>query len=369
MRPVQLLVGATAAATALLVAAPALAGDPVGPSAETIAENLNGPVQVQAFEGGALVSQSEPGRVTAIFDGGEQFDLVQDRGFVSGVAYNGSTIAYTLVAGSEDDPVTRLKVLNLGPARALSNDARARGELGGQRGENLANLGRFENRVNPDGDQRYGIPGVKKCDGVPPRFRPYAGTPFSNPHAVAAAREGGWFVADAGANSLLHVADDGAVEVVAVLPPQRLRITQAVADDLELPGCTVGKVAKFEPVPTDVEESASGRLFVTLLPGGPGPMESRGKLVRINRDTGKATTITRRLVGATNLALAPGRIFVNQLFGGKISEVDRSTGAKRLYIRQSLPVASDYAGGALYATTDIFGPGKLVKITEGGQVS
>ncbi len=370
MRPQHILVGATAAATALLVSAPAMAGDPTGPTVETIAEGLSVPLQVKAFPGGAMVPQSGPegggpGKITAILDDGERRDLVQDPGAISGLDYVGGragvTIAYTTVSGPEGQPpVTRLKVVDLGPARALGDSAN-RGLIA--QGETLANLGRFENRNNPDGDQVYGIRGVGNCDGVPRRARPYSGIKESNPYAVEAANGGGWFVADAAANAVLHVEDDGDVETALVLPVQRVRITRALADANDLPRCTVGKMWRYEPVPTDVEEGAAGRLYVTLLPGEPG--SDRGKLIRYNPNTDRTVTLARRLVGATNLALANRRIFVNQFFGNKISVIDTETGQRSLYLRRQQPAASDYRAGALYATTDIFGPANLIKVTEG----
>ena len=96
----------------------------------------------------------------------------------------------------------------------------------------------------------------------------------------------------------------------------------------------MGKTWRYEPVPTDVEEGAAGRLYVTLLPGGPGEAD-RGKLIRYNPNTDRTATLARRLVGATNLALANGRIFVNQFFGNKISVIDTETGQRSPYLRRS----------------------------------
>ena len=366
MRRKHVIVTATAVASALLAPTPAVAGDPTGPTVETIAEGLSGALQVKAFPGGTLVSQSGPegggpGRVTGFLDNGESQDFIQDPGAVSGFDYDGRSIAYTSVVGDESaPPVSRLKILDFNPKRAMAGPTNRR--LTAPEGENLANLGRYENRVNPDGDQVYGISGVRNCDGVPRRARPYSGVKESNPYAVEAANDGGWFVADAAANAILHVDDDGTVETVMVLPVQRQRITRAVAEENDLPACTVGKTLRFEPVPTDVEEGAAGRLYVTLLPGEPG--SDRGKLVRFNPRSGRTTTLARGLVGATNLALANKRIFVNQLFAGKISVIDTETGRRTPYLSRQLPAASDYLDGALYATTDIFGSAKLIKVTE-----
>ena len=64
----------------------------------------------------------------------------------------------------------------------------------------------------------------------------------------------GWVVADAGANALLRVRNEGQHPArCAVLPPQPATITAEAAAALGLPDCVVGVTYAFEPVPTDVE--------------------------------------------------------------------------------------------------------------------
>jgi hypothetical protein len=365
MRSAKALLGAaTATATALLVMAPASAE----PMVDTIAEDLEGPLQLQAVDGGAIVAETSAGRIVRVFDDGFTETLVADQGFIGGLDHDGTDIAFTATTGGETSPPrSKLKLLDGGPARAGA----ARGEVVSDV-STLANLTRYERQNNPDGDQTYGIAGLGDCE-LPRRLRPflepYQGIKESNPYAVGASSDGGWYVADAAANAILHVADDGVVETTAVLPVQRIEITKAVAEEVGLPRCTRGKILRYEPVPTDVEEAGNGTLFVTLLPGGEGPTAVRGKLVRVNPDNGGVKTFAEGFVGATNLALAPGRIFVAELFGGQITSVDRGTREKSTLIQRGPTAAIDFLGGALYASLVEFGEqgqitGDLARITE-----
>jgi hypothetical protein len=336
------------------------------PTADTIAEDLEGPLQLQAVPGGALVAETSAGSVSFFGDDGFRQTIVSNQGFVGGVDYNSSyDVAFTATRGGEDSPPrSTLRLVEGSPARA----GVARGEPA-FKVSTLANLTRYERRNNPDGGQTYGIARLGDCK-VPKMLRPYTGIVESNPYAVAASRDGGWYVADAAANAILHVSDDGDVETTAVLPVQRIRITKAMAEEAGLPKCTRGKVLRYEPVPTDVEEAPNGALFVTLLPGE-GPSSPRGRLVRINPENGKVKRLAGGFNGATNLALAGGRIFVAELFGGKITSVNRATKRKSTYLAQGPTAAIDFRRGALYASLVTFpsGPedpflGDIAKITE-----
>jgi hypothetical protein len=371
MRCAKALLGATAAATAsaLFIAVPAQAE----PRVEPIVRKLGSPLQVQAVPGGALVpsSNEETGesRLLAVSDEGQRQTLIQNQGFIGGfdwrLSESTAEIAFTAV-----EKKAKLKLYSepvMGGPGAPARSFRARGLT--SQISTLANLSRYEREANPDGRQTYGIEKLGRCE-VPkklrPFFEPYKGIVESNPYAVGAARDGGWFVADAAANAIIHVAENGDVSTAAVLPVQRIRINRAAAEQFGLNPCAVGKTMRYEPVPTDVEQAPNGKLFVSLLPGGEGPTATRGKVMSIDLESGKMRTFARGFVGATNVALAPGRIFVAELFSGLISSVDRDTRKKSVYVKQANPAAVDWLGGALYATTRVFAPlrGKLVKITE-----
>ena len=136
-------------------------------------------------------------------------------------------------------------------------------------------------------------------------------------------------VADAGGNDLLKVDKAPAhISTLAVLPPQPVTVTAQQAAALGAPDCLVGETYAFEPVPTDVEVGPGGRLWVTTLPGGPEDpsLGARGSLYSVGQG-GRSTRVATGFSGATNLALSgDGSAYVTELFGGKISKVNRSTG-------------------------------------------
>lgn len=362
MPSAKALLGATALATAaaVFVVPPAAAE----PQVDVIKRNLGMPLQVQSVGGGVLVNellddQGSESRLLYVGDDGTTEELVRENGVIGGHDWNfnsnGPVIAYTL----SNQNGSFLKAYNPMVTR--------RGDIidGGGEPDALADLGAYEADNNPDGGQRYGIKRLGGCD-VPRMFRPYRGIVESNPYAVGRSADGSWLVADAAANAVLRVTESGNVSTVAVMPVQHIRINRAIAGQFGLPRCAVGKTMRYEPVPTDVEEDANGKIFVTLLPGGEGPTAVRGKLLRVNPDNGRVRTFARGFTGATNLAIAPGRIFVAELFGGQITEVNRASREKSLYSAQNAPASVDWFDGALYATVRVFKPagGKLIKLTE-----
>lgn len=178
-------------------------------------------------------------------------------------------------------------------------------------------------------------------------------------------------VGDAGGNDLLQVDRHGRISVLSVLPRQPTTISASGAAALGLPDCVVGAVYNFEPVPTDVEVAANGRLVVSLLPGGPEDpsLGARGAVYSVNPRTGHATRLAGGFAGATNVALGShGRIFVSELFAGRISVIDH--GRVRPYVDLAGPLGLTYAHGTLYAGTsgptdaegNPTGPGTIVAI-------
>jgi hypothetical protein len=129
-------------------------------------------------------------------------------------------------------------------------------------------------------------------------------------------------------------------------------ITAEAAAGLGLPDCVVGAVYNFEAVPTDVKLAASGRYITSLLPGGPESplLGARGSVVSVNPANGNATKLATGLLGATSVALGPdGKIYVSELFGGKISLI--SKGKVTTYVQIGSPLGLTYFKGTLYAGT------------------
>ena len=90
---------------------------------------------------------------------------------------------------------------------------------------------------------------------------------------------------------------------------------------MEAPSCA-GETYAFESVPTDVERVGRA-LYVTTLPGGPESpaLGARGSVYKIQR--GVARKVAGGFLGATNLDVIRGRIYVSELFAGKITKLGK----------------------------------------------
>jgi hypothetical protein len=334
------------AASATALAMPAATAAP-------LVEGLAGPLQIDVSGDSVFVTQAFSGTVTEIGADGSRHDLVQEPGEVAGLAAaDDGSVVYNFTGGDENGPIAQLKRI-----------------MPGGEPEVLADLWEHERTTNPDARKTYGFTDISdECGPQLPPFLPgvngrYKGILESHPYAVAEAPGGGWYVADAAANAVLKVAPDGDVSTVYVSRPQPLTVTAEIAAGLGLPECTVGHAYKFESVPTDVEVTRSGRLYISLLPGGPeGPeLGARGKVVRFNPENGEDKTILRNLAGGTNVALAPNRrIFATETFGGQVIKANRRTGEVLRTYQMKLPSAVEYEAGKLYVTKTVFGNGRLV---------
>jgi hypothetical protein len=197
----------------------------------------------------------------------------------------------------------------------------------------LADLGAYEAKNNPDQVNRYGFTDLSEdclAQFPPPPTGPpgpdtpppaaYNGIVDTHVYASAATRRA-VYVADAGANDILRVGLDGNVSTVAVLPPSApVAAPAGLVEQFGYPDCAVGADYVFEPVPTDVEIGPNGWLYVTLLPGGPEDpsLGARGSVVKINPDSGEVVTVATGFAGAAGLAIdrRTGTIAVTELFGG-----------------------------------------------------
>jgi hypothetical protein len=255
-------------------------------------------------------------------------------GSLSGVDARHGRIAYTTTEA--DHRNTYLNVIEHGTQRVV------------------ANLGEFERTYNPDQVNRYGLTDPRQASeackqeltaaAIPINHRvSYRGLQDSNPYAVASLRDGSWLVADAGANDILRVTPRGHVSVVAVLPPQPVRFTQALAAQLKVPSCE-GVTYAFEPVPTDVE-LYRGQPYVTTLPGGAGGV---GSVYRVGWQ-GATWRIATGFQRATNLAFGPrGQLYVVQLGQGVYTPTRH--GIEPVWDLQ-YAAAVEWADGRLFAST------------------
>jgi hypothetical protein len=321
-----------------------------------VADGFAGPLQIAVGATGRVyVAQDFAGVLSKVGKNGGVSDLVTAPGTeVAGVAALGDgTVFYTTsIGGSEETPPTSTEL-----RRVLPN-----GHV-----RTLANLLTYEQTVNPDQVNTYGFEDISPscAEQLPAEAGPptYTGIVDSHPYSAALA-PGGVYVGEAAGNDILRVTPDGTISTVAVLPPQPTVITAQAAAANGLPECTIGLTYNFEPVPTDVEVGPHGMLYVSLLPGGPEDpsLGARGSVYSVNPHTGATHKIAGGFAGATNLALGPdGTIYVAELFADEIAVVQG--GATVDTIPLSSPAAVEYARGALYASTDVFGNGAVVKIT------
>lgn len=230
-------------------------------------------------------------------------------------------------------------------------------QIVGPHSSRRVDLGAYERDHNPDGGVTYGVvAGGNPCadqvfGGLTGGPATYTGIVDSHPYAVAWTGHGTWAVADAAGNDILKVTSDGTISTVALMPRQEVTVTSAMASSLGLPDCVVGVTYAFEPVPTDVEWQ-NGRMWVSLLPGGPedASLGARGKVYSVNPWSGRSRQVAGGFLGATNLAVSRnGTIYVAELFGGKITAI---RGSHRWTVWSGArPLAVEVHGSSLWFAT------------------
>lgn len=357
---ITIAVAAIAAASSLIAAAPARAHTTTGkvaPTPTVLTKAVGAPFNIEVRHGSVLVADGGPGLIGKVQADGTVKTVVPDVAGASGLAtsHNGRYFAYTTSTIEGETHVTASSLVITGP-RGYRATA-----------DTLA----YEKAHNPDAGVHYGVTNPTACvsdelqkAGIPAS---YDGLVDSHAYSVAAYRDG-WVVADAGANALLRVTNTGKVSTLAVLPPHPLTITADIAKGFGLADCVVGVSYAFESVPTDVEVGPDGFLYVTTLPGGPedASLGARGKVFRVNPRNGHVREVASGLLGATNLAISDGRIYVTELFGGRISEIRHGRVAAFLDLPGALAIEAG-PRGTLYAATGITGPASIVRIDTHGK--
>lgn len=349
---VAVVVGTATLAASVSVAA--AAPPPPAGTITDIADGLIGPLQIHAGRSGSVyVAEAFSGTLRWIDRSGSVSDpiAVNPTGEIGGVSAQGNRIAYVT---NDRDPDTF--------------DATASEFVVLKKGDELlrVDLLAFEQNENPDQINTYGFESISPvcADQLPEFLGPpsYDGIIDSHPYAIANA-ENGWYVAEAGGNAILHVSRTAAVATVAVLPPQPFVVTAQAAAAQGLPPCAVGLTYNFEPVPTDVEVGDDGMLYVTTLPGGPEDpsLGARGSVYRVDPSTGTAELVATGFLGAVNVAIGGGQIYVSEMFANKISMV--APGGSAVVAELATPAGLEWARGRLYVSYNVFANGTVATIS------
>lgn len=352
MRTVRITIALVALATAasLLTATRAEAGGGrPAPEPSVLTTAVGAPFNLEVDRGRILIADGGPGLVGKLLPDGTVATVIGNVPGAAGVATSRKHLAWTTTDGDASG-ITASGVSLLGPG-GIRVDA-----------DTLAH----ERASNPDGIHHYGVTDPSPCvsDALAAKGFPVSYTGLVDSHAYSLVAHGtGFVLADAGANALFRISRTGRVTTLAVLPPHPAKITRAAADALGLPDCVVGVTYRFEAVPTDVEVGPDGHLYVTTLPGGPEDpsLGARGKVFRVNPWTGRTKQVASGLLGPTNLAFAGGRLYVTELFAGRLSQVRHGRVKAWLDLPGAIAVEAG-PRGTLYVGTGITGPGSIVQV-------
>lgn len=330
-------------------AAPAARSSDAPSSDRVIANGLGAPFQIARRKGTVYFADGGAGTISKITARGPK--VVRKVTDVAGVEFtrNGKTMA----------------IASGGPMSAPQRVTFVRGH----RAPVVADILAYEKRVNPDRNVTYGViaGGNSTCNaalgGLTGGAATYKGVVDSHPYQLAPLAGGAFALADAGVNAILRVGPKGGISTIAVLPRQPITFTSAQAQGLGVPSCA-GVTYAFEAVPTDVERGPNGSLLVSTLPGGPESpaLGARGSVYRISK-RGAVSLVATGFLGATNLAVAKGTIYVSELFSGKVTQFGR--GGRRTALTIANPVSVEATRAKLYVGTLGSGPsapGTVVRV-------
>lgn len=339
----RLAFSAVAAVSLTVALAPSATAEEAPRWSRTLTNKVIAPFQLAVSHGTVYVADGGTSTVSKIGANGNLIPVVQgpQPGDVAGLDLNdaGTSLAYTASNYATG-------------ARTFTIKTQGRPDV-------VADLATYEATNNPDGRVTYGLgAGASQCakefiEQITGGPATYTGLVDSHPYAVESLGNGTWAVADAGANALFKVDGAGRVSTLSVLPPQAVTFTKAIVNAIGAPNCLVGETYKFEPVPTDVEQGADGRLWVTNLPGGPedGSLGKRGSVYTVDATTGQSAWVSSGFAGATNVAVSgDGPAFVTELFGGMVTKVTR-WGQKSTFEAIPRPLAVEVHQGFVYVAT------------------
>lgn len=345
MRKRLSMLAAAASAAVILSTVPGASASTDG-QPETLADGLAGPLHISTGKRGVIVSEEFAGRLTRVGPDGAKTPIYStDDWDIAGNVQLGSTIYVVESQGAGP-----------GDPRPLAGHLRIIDDEGRHR--TLGDFAALETDHNPDGGARYGFKDLPaSCAAqLPPEIpADYTGEVDSHPYGITVSGHTA-YVADAGSNSVVSVdTKTGKLKTVAVLPAMPAKITAAAAAAHQLPDCVVGREYAFEPVPTDVALGQHGKLYVTVLPGGPDHPSSgaRGAIFTVDPDNGRTKLLVEKILSPTGLAAdGDGNLFVASLFGEGVLKIDARSGKRSVIL--GAPLTADVAldGSKLFATVD-----------------
>lgn len=299
-----------------------------------VADGLNGPFGLTSSGGRLYVAESEAGQITRINPrNGSTTRVVDGLSSPAGVARVGTRIA-AVTGGAQV------------PDASITGDSTVFFGKPGEEPEALADLEAYELAENPDGQLQFDPETNEPLDAL------------SNPFAMIAQRGPGLvLVADAGANAVLSVAEDGEVSTFFVPPVITTGACEgAPNNDPEHTGC--------DPVPTGLAYGPNRSLYVsTLSAEAPG----EGRVYILDASTGAVRDVISGFDAPTGVAVAPdGTIYVSEvLFGAPgqdgppPADFDPSTVGRIVKVSPSgvrssasvtMPTGLFYEYGTLYST-------------------
>jgi hypothetical protein len=348
------VVATAAASTAsTAVAAPSAPAADTPSASRVLANGVGAPFQIARRGNTVYYTDGFAGKIFKVTKRGPR--VVANVPGVSGVEFsrNKKVMAIAHGGGGPGNPPARVTLVRRGKVVAV------------------AQVGQYEQNVNPDRNLTYGIttgPSAQcktEIETPPPGAPPGASAPVTykgikdaHPYQLAALPGGAFALAESGGNAIFRIGPKGRVSTIALLPPQPVTLSTAQAQALNAPSCA-GETYAFESVPTDVER-VGNTLWVSVLPGGPESpaLGARGAVYKIQR--GVATKAAGGFLGATNLAAVRGRVYVTELFAGKITKFGKGGRFTVRTVPGALSVEATRQH--LYIGSGVTGPGRVVRV-------
>ena len=377
--------------------APALAQEP---TLEVIADGLNNPRGVKVVDGSVYVAEAGVGGDTCLGEG-EQAGCYGPTGAVVRVTADGveSVVegVYSMAAGPEAGGVSDTAIAADGSLYLVMNlgaDPASRAEMP----EELAYSG-WLMKLGADGTLEP-VADVAAFESANDPDAEMGGELDSNPYGIVAT-DAGIVVADAGANDVLLVSDDGSISLLGVLgptvhefpaamlaamgpPPEGEGEVPATESDGEAPPADAMVPIPVQAVPTSVTVGPDGALYVGQLTGGPFPIG--GASVWRIADGEAPTEYATGFTNIMGLGFAPdGTLYVAEMVHDGLMVVFAGGDAPPIGAVLSVPpgggeptmvatgeqlmalggLAVDADGAVYVSTGTIMGPGggSLVKIT------